>query len=418
MSGFSELESVGIKPRGFKWTSLTYIALLLALDSYFSTTKTVALYPLLLERLGSPYLATTFMSLQGFLGLAAPFIGLVSDKVRVKCRRATCPLLGTILIVASIFILGEAFKLSVLVLLISLASYYLGIILIEIPALAVIVDDFPPYQRFISVSIAVFAYFASATLSFIVNGLMSAGDSFSFDNLLITSLVILSVIVSATILRYSQKLSEVKGTADRTLREALSEIDRVKGAKHFYLGFFLAYVVFSALSAVLLPGIYEEFIGGVFREGQVIPISAKMLALMASILFNIGAMIGALSFSLLSRYVDYRKTPVLGEFLFVIFAALGLYAGNIGLGLASAAISGWGLGLLITFAILYSSVISRSSNPGVVYGLFTLSYTLAYAVGPYLAYSLAMLLISYRAAFLILTPLIFASAMDYLRVLK
>lgn len=196
-------------------------------------------------------------------------------------------------------------------------------------------------------------------------------------------------------------------------------LGRVKGIRELYVSLFLVYIVFTAVTATLAPMLCEELEGwspNVLQFGTPIPESIERLTYVIEVLFNIGAMLGALAFVPQSKLLDYREVPLIGEVLFITCLILGVHLATTPAGFALAALSGFGS--FIVFTILYPSLAAEPLNPGVVYGFYTLSYSLAYVAGPFLAFGLHAVLHSFRIVYAVLVIPIIISIAAGMRILR
>ncbi len=151
MSGVEDLRKLGL--RTLPYSSLAYLLLLIIADAYLSATKAGSLYLHMLDMFGSRLVVALFVAVQGIVALCAPLIGFVSDGWARKFRRSLLPLTGMVagftgfLIVGYLSTVQAVSGLSVVAFPLGLVLIYFSVIAVEVPALAVIVDDFPPYQR-------------------------------------------------------------------------------------------------------------------------------------------------------------------------------------------------------------------------------------------------------------------------------
>ncbi len=433
MGGVEDLRKLGL--RTLPYSSLAYLLLLIIADAYLSATKAGSLYLHMLDIFGSRLVVALFVAVQGIVALCAPLIGFVSDRWARRFRRSLLPLIGMVagftgfLIVGYLSTVQAASGLSVVAFPLGLVLIYFSVIAVEVPALAVIVDDFPPYQRLVVVSITMFAYLAAVSASFMVNAYLVPAEALTLPTALIPAAVMASLILVAVAVRHvTHRSGEGLGVGERlesarvtSFGEAVRVLGRVKGIRELYVSLFLMYIVFTAVTATLAPVLCEELEGwspNILWFGTPIPESIERLTYVVEVLFNIGAMLGALAFVPLSKLMDYRKVPLIGEVLFITCIIFGVHLATTPAGFALAALSGFGFGSFIVFTILYPSLAAEPLNPGVIYGFYTLSYSLAYVAGPFLAFGLHAVLHSFRIVYAVLAIPIIISIAAGMRILR
>jgi len=435
MSGVNELRRLGLGL--LSRASLAYLLLLIIADAYLSATKAGTLYLHMLDVFGSRLIAMLFFSIQGIVALCAPLVGFVSDRWLARFRRALLPLVGAAAGAVGFAIIGylstspSGAGVEAVVFPLGLVLIYFSVIAVEVPALAVIVDDFPPYQRLVVVSITMFAYLATVSTSFIINAYLVPAEALTLPAALIPALISSSLIIIAVILRHATRKPVRSGSGNEFkevnaasgFREAVQVLGRVKGIRELYASLFLMYIVFTAATATLAPVLCEELEGwspGMLWFGtSAVPVSIERLTYVIEVLFNVGAMLGALAFAPLSKLMDYRKVPFIGEALFITCLILGVHLATSPAGFALATLSGFGFGSFIVFTILYPSLAAAEPvNPGVAYGFYTLSYSLAYVAGPFLAFGLHATLHSFKLAYVTLVIPVAASMLVCRRILE
>ncbi len=435
MSGVEDLRKLGL--RTLPYSSLAYLLLLIIADAYLSATKAGSLYLHMLDIFRSRLVVALFVAIQGVVALCAPLIGFISDRWARRFRRSLLPLIGMVagftgfLIVGYLSTVQTASGLSMVAFPLGLVLIYFSVIAVEVPALAVIADDFPPYQRLVVVSITMFAYLAAVSASFMVNAYLVPAEAFTLTTALIPAAVMAFLILVAVAVRHVTHQSgeglgvderlESAGARVTSFGEAVRVLGRVKGIRELYVSLFLMYIVFTAVTATLAPVLCEELEGwspNVLRFGTPIPEGIERLTYVVEVLFNIGAMLGALAFVPLSKLMDYRKVPLIGEVLFITCLILGVHLATTSAGFALAALSGFGFGSFIVFTILYPSLAAEPLNPGVIYGFYTLSYSLAYVAGPFLAFGLHTVLHSFKIVYAVLVIPIIISIAAGMRILR
>ncbi len=433
MSGVEELRKLGL--RILNYLSIAYLLLLIIADAYLSATKAGTLYLHMLDLFKSRLIVALFVAVQGIVALSAPFIGFISDRWARRFRRSLLPLIGMVAGFAGFLIVGYlsaaqvASGLSMVAFPLGLVLIYFSVIAVEVPALAVIIDDFPPYQRLVVVSITMFTYLAAVSASFIVNAYLVPAKAFTPPTALIPAAIATTLIVTAVVVRHvthqpRQGLevgTEVEGGKVTSFSEAVRVLGRVKGIRELYVSLFLIYIVFTAATATLALVLCEELEGwspSMLWSGMPVPVSVERLTYVVEVLFNIGAMLGALAFVPLSKLMDYRKIPLIGEVLFITCLILGVHLATTPAGFALATLSGFGFGAFIVFTVLYPSLAAEPLSPGVVYGFYTFSYSLAYVAGPFLAFGLHATLHSFRLVYIALIAPVAASIIAGMRILK
>ncbi|MCD6323924.1 MAG: hypothetical protein J7L55_02300 [Desulfurococcales archaeon] len=415
---------MGIKSRGIKWSSLAFVLMLIAVDAYTSVVKSSTLYIFLIEKMRSEFYATSLISLQGIIALSAPFLGLISDRVRSSCRRILCPIIGLVLLLSGyltfgLLVAGKPTSIqNIIGLPAAMIFIYLSIILVELSALSVIVDEFPPYQRTPVVSMMTFTYLATASVSFIANAYTLPVEALTAKHFLTPSIVSAVLIIAAVVARASTRSKGERYRGVSHVSEIVRGLSKFKGLNELYLSLFLAYVYFAAIVTGITPAIYESLHGVTITSGHLIPTHIKFLAYATQIFFNVGGMAGALSFNFLAKLIDYRKIPLGGLTLFATSFILGLILKSPTAGLILATAAGFGWGAYIVFTVLYPAMVASKENPGVVYGLLILSYNLAYAVGPYIMFSLVTLTGTYLISYLLMLAILAASVWVTARILK
>ncbi len=431
MSGIGELKKLGLG--ALNRASLAYLLLLVIADAYLSATKAGTVYLHILNVFGSRLIATLFFSVQGIVALSAPLIGFISDKWVAKFKRSLMPLIGVVAGVAGFVIIGylssspSGAGIDAVALPLGLVLIYFSVIAVEVPALSVIVDDFPPYQRLVAVSVMMFAYLAAVSASFIINAYLVPAEALTLPTTLVPAAIIAALVLAAAVIRHvtggpKQEPSEgLEGLRASSFSEAVHVLGRVKGIRELYVSLFLIYIVFTAATATLAPVLCEELEGwspSILWSGMPVPTSIERLTYVVEVLFNIGAMLGALAFVPLSKLMDYRKIPLVGEVLFITCLILGVHLATSPAGFALASLSGFGFGAFIVFTVLYPSLAAEPPNPGVVYGFYTLSYSLAYVAGPFLAFGLHAILHSFKLVYIALVILVIASVFTGKRILE
>ncbi len=425
MTAFRELEKLSVKAGRLRWSSLTFILLLISVDAYASVTKSSTLYLFLLERVRSEFYATTLMSLQGIIALTAPFLGLMSDRVKSTCRRMLCPLIGMAFLLSGFLTFGalaESNRMNlhyVIGLPTALIFIYIGVILIELSALTAVVDDFPPYQRTPLVSLIIFIYLGVASFSFIANAYTLPVEALTVKRFLTPAIITGVLTLTAVLVRAFStggSYGEYKGVSQ--VSEVVRGLSRFKGLKELYLSLFLIYVYFTAVATSIAPSLYESFHGVTITSGYLIPVDVKLLSYIAQVFFNVGGMAGALSFNFLAKLIDYRKIPLGGISLFIAGFLLALIVKSVPAGLLLAIASGYGWGAYLVFTVLYPAMVASKENPGIIYGLLILSYSLAYAVGPYLIYTLVAITGTYILSHLLMLAIPVAGMWLTARILK
>ncbi len=425
MSGVEDLRKLGL--RAVNHLPLAYLLLLIVADAYLSATKAGSLYLHMLDVFKSRFVVTLFVAVQGIVALSAPLIGFISDRWSRRFRRSLLPLIGVVAGFAGFLTVGylsnaqAASGLSAVAFPLGLVLIYFSVIAIEVPALAVIVDDFPPYQRLVVVSVTMFTYLAAVSASFIVNAYLVPAESFTLPTALVPAAIAATLVLAAVGVRKAANPPSTEGVRAASFSEAVQVLGKVKGIKELYASLFLIYVVFTAATATLAPVLCEEIVGwspAVLWSGAPVPPSIERLTYVIEVLFNVGAMLGALAFVPLSKLMDYRKIPLIGEVLFITCLILGVHLATSPAGFALATLSGFGFGSFIVFTILYPSLAAEPTNPGVVYGFYTLSYSLAYVLGPFIAFGLHAALHSFKLVYVALVAPIAASIIAGMRILK
>ncbi len=352
-------------------------------------------YVMSLTELGSScYLYVPFV--QGVISFLSLYIAYLSDVYR---SRRSVVADGVLIIILGIVLtsLSIRYGLSGYVLAASISVLLLGTYVGEVPALACIVDAYPPFRR-VSVSsrVVYFMIFSSFLASMLFSALLLLLNWPVFSVISLTALIV-GIIALLGITAVEEVRTE---RIRRSFSTYVSKLLRSKYGIKYLIFVFSAYSVLVVLALSTQYLIAEAYHSMYVPLGSKLPGSTYLDFMSLYILFNVTALVGAATFPQIYEFLGPNVTPPIALTLF--FLPLTGVAFKVGLSTAYAlaAIAGFGGGMTLSLAILYPSLVAEPEYAAGWFALYEVGSGASYLVAP----TLLTILINYLHTYVLAVP--------------